>query len=137
MTEDLLTGLTIHSKGWKSIYLTLEPPAFLGTSPTGGPASLSQMKRWTTGLLEVLLSRNSPFVCTITGRLRFRQAVAYMYPLLWPIRSVAELCYALLPTYSLLVNTCFLPKVSHLHVLASRRTCCHFMNEVTGFYSLS
>ncbi|GMH11025.1 hypothetical protein Nepgr_012866 [Nepenthes gracilis] len=33
-TEDVLTGLKIHSKGWRSIYLDTNPAAFLGSTPT-------------------------------------------------------------------------------------------------------
>ncbi|GMH11021.1 hypothetical protein Nepgr_012862 [Nepenthes gracilis] len=33
-TEDVSTGLRIHSKGWKSIYLDPNPAAFLGCAPS-------------------------------------------------------------------------------------------------------
>ncbi|KAG1369832.1 cellulose synthase-like protein H1 [Cocos nucifera] len=112
MTEDVLTGLRIHSMGWKSVYLILDPPAFLGSAPTGGPASLTQHKRWSTGLLEVLLSRSSPMVATFTKQLKFRMCLAYLIVLVWPLRSIGELCYALLPAYCLLANTSFMPKAS-------------------------
>nr|GME14452.1 cellulose synthase-like protein H1 [Ipomoea batatas] len=49
-TEDMLTGITIHSKGWKSAYCAPDPPGFMGSAPTGGPGALTQQKQWATGL---------------------------------------------------------------------------------------
>lgn len=36
VTEDILTGQRIHSAGWRTALLDTEPPAFLGSAPTGG-----------------------------------------------------------------------------------------------------
>ncbi|CAD5167072.1 unnamed protein product [Musa acuminata subsp. malaccensis] len=117
ITEDILTGLRIHSMGWRSISMTPEPPAFLGCAPTGGPASLTQFKRWATGLLEILLSRRSPILAVMEEKLMLRQCLAYLLILVWPLRSVFELCYALLPAYCLLADSAFLPKASELGFL--------------------
>ncbi|KAJ8458327.1 hypothetical protein OPV22_031253 [Ensete ventricosum] len=117
IVEDLLTGMRIHSMGWRSISLTPEPPAFLGCAPTGGPASLTQHKRWATGLLEILLSRRSPILAVMKEKLMFRQCLGYMFFLVWPPRSVVELCYALLPAYCILADSAFLPKSSELGFL--------------------
>ncbi|XP_073099475.1 cellulose synthase-like protein H1 [Elaeis guineensis] len=112
MTEDILTGLRIHSMGWKSVYLILDPPAFLGSAPTGGPASLTQYKRWSTGLLEILFIKSSPIIAAFSKQLKFRMCLAYLIVIVWPLRSIGEICYALLPAYCLLANTSFLPKAS-------------------------
>ncbi|XP_009416905.2 cellulose synthase-like protein H1 [Musa acuminata AAA Group] len=117
ITEDILTGLRIHSMGWRSISMTPEPPAFLGCAPTGGPASLTQFKRWATGLLEILLSRRSPILAVMEEKIMLRQCLAYLLILVWPLRSVFELCYALLPAYCLLADSAFLPKASELGFL--------------------
>jgi len=111
MTEDVLTGLRIHAKGWRSVYLTPEPPAFLGNAPTGGPASLTQYKRWATGLLEILFGVNSPIVATLCKQLSFRQCMAYLMINTWALGSIVEFCYALIPAYCFLANVSFLPKV--------------------------
>ncbi|RZR76675.1 hypothetical protein BHM03_00001552 [Ensete ventricosum] len=118
IVEDLLTGMRIHSMGWRSISLTPEPPAFLGCAPTGGPASLTQHKRWATGLLEILLSRRSPILAVMKEKLMFRQCLGYMFFLVWPPRSVVELCYALLPAYCILADSAFLPKLGFLVPMA-------------------
>lgn len=110
-TEDILTGLGIHGKGWRSMCCSTEPPSFLGCAPSGGPASMTQMKRWSTGLLEILLSSKSPIFATFNGRLQFRQCLAYMWILIWALRSIPEIIYAALPAYCIITNSHFLPKV--------------------------
>ncbi|CAN6241757.1 unnamed protein product [Urochloa humidicola] len=112
MTEDILTGQRIHAAGWRSALLNPDPPAFLGGAPTGGPASLTQYKRWATGLLEIILSRNNPILVCISKHLEFRQCLAYLVIHVWPLRAPFELCYALLGPYCLLANQSFLPKTS-------------------------
>jgi len=111
MTEDVLTGQRIHAAGWRSAILNPDPPAFLGGAPTGGPASLTQYKRWATGLLEILLSRHNPVLLSAFKRLDFRQCVAYLVIDVWAIRAPFELCYALLGPYCIIANHSFLPKV--------------------------
>ncbi|XP_050206570.1 cellulose synthase-like protein B3 [Mercurialis annua] len=109
-TEDVLTGLNIHSKGWKSAFCTPQTPAFLGCSPSTGPSSMTQQKRWATGLLEILVSKNNPIISAVTAKLQLRQCLAYLWILLWGLRSIPELCYMLLPAYCLVSNSNFLPK---------------------------
>ena len=111
MTEDILTGQRIHAAGWRSALLNPDPPAFLGGAPTGGPASLTQYKRWATGLLEIIFSRNNPVLQCISKRLELRQCLGYLVINVWPLRAPFELCYALLGPYCLLANQSFLPKV--------------------------
>ncbi|XP_059452413.1 cellulose synthase-like protein H1 [Corylus avellana] len=110
-TEDVLTGLTIHKKGWKSVFCTPNPPAFLGCAPSGGPAAMTQQKRWVTGLLEILVSKNCPIFAALFEKLQFRQCLAYLWLLYWGLRSIPELCYAALPVYCIITNSSFLPKV--------------------------
>ncbi|XP_034701263.1 cellulose synthase-like protein H1 isoform X2 [Vitis riparia] len=116
-TEDILTGMIIHARGWKSTDCRPDPPAFLGCAPSGGPAALIQQKRWATGLLEVLFSKNSPFIITFTAKLQFRQCLAYMWMLSWGLRPIPELCYLALPAYCIMAGSHFLPKVQDPAVL--------------------
>ncbi|XP_043723758.1 cellulose synthase-like protein H1 isoform X2 [Telopea speciosissima] len=111
-TEDMLTGIRIHAKGWRSVYSDLDSPAFLGCAPTGGPVIMTQTTRWVTGFLEILFSSRSPILATITAKLQLRQCLAYVYFLLWGPCSLPELCYALLPAFSIFTNIHFLPTVS-------------------------
>ncbi|KAK4845721.1 hypothetical protein QYF36_008311 [Acer negundo] len=109
--EDILTGLTIHKKGWRSGYCTPDPPAFLGCAPSGSLATLTQQKRWSTGLLEILCSKNNPISATLKANLQFRMCVAYLWITTWGLRSIFELCYAALPAYCIITNSNFLPKL--------------------------
>lgn len=110
-TEDVLTGLLIQAKGWKSTWCTPSPSGFLGLAPTSGPTSLLQQKRWSTGLLEILFSFKSPIVFAINGKLQFRQCLAYIWILSWALRSIFVVGYAVLPAFCILNNSYFLPKV--------------------------
>ncbi|XP_058220296.1 cellulose synthase-like protein H1 isoform X4 [Rhododendron vialii] len=110
-TEDVLTGLIIQGRGWKSTTCMPTPPGFLGCAPSGGPATMTQQKRWATGLVEILVTRRSPLILTLVGELQFRQCLAYLWILLWGLRSVPELCYATLPAYCIISGSRFLPKV--------------------------
>ncbi|XP_019193754.1 PREDICTED: cellulose synthase-like protein H1 [Ipomoea nil] len=116
-TEDVLTGLSIHSKGWKTAYCDPEPPGFLGSAPTGGPAALTQQKRWATGLMEILISKKSPILSTLFRRLQFRQCLAYLWVMVWPIRPIFEICYALLPAYCIINNSHFQPKLNEAAIV--------------------
>ena len=87
------------------------PQAFLGFAPSGGPTAMTQQKRWATGLLEVLLSKDCPILATLFAKLHWRQCLAYLWIFTWGLRSIPELCYAFLPTYCIITNSHFLPKV--------------------------
>ncbi|XP_023533242.1 cellulose synthase-like protein H1 [Cucurbita pepo subsp. pepo] len=111
IVEDVLTGMLIHKKGWKSAYLTPTPPAFLGCAPSGGPIPLSHHKRGITGLLETLISKNSPIVTALSDKLQFRQRMFYLWIYLASVQAIPRICYALLPAFCLIANFHFLPKV--------------------------
>lgn len=111
VTEGIQTGLTIHRKGLKSISCIPNPPGFLGTAPTSGLVCLIQKKRWTTGMLQVLFSKNSPIMATLNAKLGFRQCLAYLRVLIWGVGSIFYQCYSLLPAYCITTNSNFLPKV--------------------------
>ncbi|KAK1568232.1 hypothetical protein Q3G72_021977 [Acer saccharum] len=109
-TEDLLTGLMIHTRGWRSGYCNPDPPGFLGGAPSSLLAAMIQQKRWSTGFLEILFSKNNPISATLTANLQIRMCIAYLYVIIWGLRSIPELCYAALPAYCIITNTNFLPK---------------------------
>ncbi|CAK9315542.1 unnamed protein product [Citrullus colocynthis] len=111
IVEDVLTGMEIHKKGWKSAYITPTPPAFLGCAPSGGPIPLNHHKRAMTGLLEILISKKSPIVTAFSDKLQFRQRLIYLWAYLVGLRAIPEICYAALPAFCLISNSHFLPKV--------------------------
>lgn len=113
-TEDVLTGVRIHAKGWRSMCLSSNPHSFMGCAPSDGPASLIQMKRWSAGLLEILISSRNPIFSTLNGKLQFRQFLSYVWTMSWALRSIPETLYAALPPYCIITNSQFLPKVKGL-----------------------
>ncbi|MFS7963747.1 putative cellulose synthase (UDP-forming) [Helianthus anomalus] len=58
--EDVITGLSIHCRGWKSVFYNPKREAFLGVSATTLDQTLVQHKRWSEGDLLILLSKYSP-----------------------------------------------------------------------------
>lgn len=106
----MLTGISIHSRGWKSVVCSPDPLAFLGCAPPTYTSTLSQQKRWANGLLEIFFSDNNPLLLTMKENLWFRQAIAYTWLCCWGIRPIPELCYAFLPAYCLITGTHFMPK---------------------------
>ncbi|KAH7576717.1 hypothetical protein JRO89_XS01G0135400 [Xanthoceras sorbifolium] len=108
--EDILTGLMIHKRGWRSGYCNPNPPAFLGCAPSNSIVAMTQQKRWTTGLLEILFSKNNPISATLAANLQFRQCLAYLFFQFWGLRSIPELCYVALPAYCIITDSNFLSK---------------------------
>ncbi|KAM7271327.1 hypothetical protein ACFE04_030541 [Oxalis oulophora] len=99
--EDMNTSIKIHSKGWCSVFYIPEPEPFLGCAPSSGPVSMIQQKRWATGLLEILFTKNNPILLALSAKLRLRQCLAYLWVLIaWAASSIPELGYSLLPAYS-------------------------------------
>ncbi|KAJ0441468.1 putative cellulose synthase (UDP-forming) [Helianthus annuus] len=111
-SDDILTGLGIHGRGWKSAITSSDMFAFLGCAPTTYPSTLKQQKRWGSGTIEILFTDKNPLLLTIKANLWFRQALAYLWLCLWPAHSVPEICYASLPAYCIITGSHFLPKVN-------------------------
>ncbi|KAJ7948132.1 Cellulose synthase [Quillaja saponaria] len=111
-TEDVLTGMRIQARGWKSALCVPDQPAFLGCSASGGPEFMIQRKRWATGVSEILFSKHSPIFVALTSKLQFRQSLAYTWILMWALRCIPELCYAIMSAYCLIANTSFLPRIN-------------------------
>ncbi|CDY19146.1 BnaA04g18860D [Brassica napus] len=109
-TEDAHTSIGIHSRGWTSSYISPEPPAFLGCMPPGGPEAMLQQRRWATGLLEILFTKQNPLNGSSCKKIRFRQSLAYLYIFTWGLRSIPELFYCLLPAYCVLHGSALFPK---------------------------
>ncbi|CAJ2663387.1 unnamed protein product [Trifolium pratense] len=114
-SEDILTGLDIHTRGWRSEICSPDPIAFRGCSPQDNIVTLIQQKRWASGLFDILLSKHNPILGFLCGKLQFREALGYVWLLCWGLRSVPEICYAALPAYCILTNSSFLPEKLWIH----------------------
>eukprot|EP01018_Ginkgo_biloba_P016622 Gb_31675 [translate_table: standard] len=109
-TEDILTGLTVHRNGWRSIYYSPKSPAFVGSAPTRLPDMINQCKRWSMGMIEILLSKNGP-IFSGRGHMMPLQWVCYLYYCTSNLSSIPLFLYSILPTFGLLTGQPYLPKI--------------------------
>ncbi|KAB2067602.1 hypothetical protein ES319_A09G238800v1 [Gossypium barbadense] len=112
VAEDYFTGLNLHRKGWKSVYLNPERQQFLGTSTTNLNDSLIQWTRWTSGPVTVALSRFCPLTY---GSLKMSlvQVLCYSELAFMPLLNCLSLWgFAIIPQLCLFNGIPLYPKVS-------------------------
>ncbi|XP_034697729.1 cellulose synthase-like protein E6 isoform X1 [Vitis riparia] len=114
--EDVLTGLSIQCRGWKSIYFTPERKAFLGVAPTTLLQSLIQHKRWSEGDFQIFLSSYCPFTYG-HKRIPLKLQISYCIFLLWAPNCLPTLYYVAIPSLCLLKGISLFPKISSLWIL--------------------
>ncbi|XVE90179.1 hypothetical protein DITRI_Ditri20bG0057500 [Diplodiscus trichospermus] len=109
-SEDIITGLSIQCRGWKSIYLNSERESFLGVAPTTFLQMLVQHKRWEEGHLQIFLSRYCPL---LYGRKRIplKLQLGYCAGNLWAANCLPTLYYVAVPCLFLLKGISLFPKV--------------------------
>ncbi|XP_059277329.1 cellulose synthase-like protein E1 [Lycium ferocissimum] len=108
--EDIITGLTIQCRGWKSVYCNPSKHAFLGVAPTIIDVALVQHKRWSEGLFQIFVSKYCPFIYG-HGKIKLGAQMGYCIYLLWAPISVATLIYLLVPSLCLLHGISLFPEV--------------------------
>ncbi|WCJ33116.1 cellulose synthase like E1 [Euphorbia peplus] len=109
--EDVITGLSIQCKGWKSVYFNPERKAFLGIAPTTLPQTLVQHKRWSEGDFQILFSKYSPLQYA-KGKISLGLQMGYCYYCFWVPSCLATLYYSTIPSLFLLKGASLFPKVS-------------------------
>ncbi|KAJ4719006.1 Cellulose synthase [Melia azedarach] len=112
LVEDYFTGFTLHCKGWRSLYLNPERPQFLGTSITNLNDLLIQNTRWSSGLVQVGISKFCPL---IYGPLRMSllQSTGYAEFSFFPLLYCLSLwCFATIPQLCLLLGIPLYPEAS-------------------------
>lgn len=112
-TEDVVTGLTIQCRGWKSMYFKPNKPAFLGVAPVTLDIALVQMKRWSEGMFQIFLSNYCPFIYG-HGKIKFGAQMGYCNYLLWAPLSLPTLFYVIVPPLCLRHGISLFPKVRSL-----------------------
>ncbi|XP_057795222.1 cellulose synthase-like protein E1 [Salvia miltiorrhiza] len=116
LVEDVITGLSIQCRGWKSVYFNPEREAFLGLAVTTLDQTLGQHKRWSEGDLQILLSKYSPITYGI-GRINAGLIMGYCTYCLWPVNCFATLYYSIIPSLYLLKGVSLFPQVSSVWFL--------------------
>ncbi|CAA7015426.1 unnamed protein product [Microthlaspi erraticum] len=108
--EDVITGLAIQCRGWKSAYLNPKSKAFVGVAPTNLHQMLVQWRRWSEGEFQILLSEYSP-VWYGQGKIRLGLILGYCCFLFWAPSSVPVLVYSVLASLCLFKGIPLFPKV--------------------------
>nr|POE87158.1 cellulose synthase-like protein e6 [Quercus suber] len=111
VVEDVLTGLTMQCRGWRSMYFNPERKGFLGVVPTTLLQSLVQHKRWSEGVFQIFASRNCPFVLGYK-KIPLKLQLSYCIYLLWAPTCLATLYYATVPSLCLLRGISLFPQIS-------------------------
>ncbi|XP_073098854.1 cellulose synthase-like protein E6 [Elaeis guineensis] len=91
--EDVITGLLIQCRGWKSICNNINPSrkAFLGVAPT----TLVQFKRWSEGTFQIFLSKYCNFILG-RGKIKLGLQMGYCIYCSWAeffIGFIPNVCY--------------------------------------------
>ncbi|KAL6200636.1 hypothetical protein ACLB2K_030417 [Fragaria x ananassa] len=115
--EDIVTGLAIQCRGWKSVYYNPERPSFVGVAPNTLEIALVQQKRWSEGMFQIFFSKYCPFIYG-HGKIHFGAQMGYCIYLLWAPVSFPTMYYAIVPPLCLLHGIPLFPKVSSLWFLA-------------------
>ncbi|KAF1881828.1 hypothetical protein Lal_00042544, partial [Lupinus albus] len=110
LVEDVITGLSIQSQGWKSVYYNPTRKAFLGLAPTTLLQTLVQHKRWAEGELQILFSNYSPAWCSLT-MISVGLRMGYLHYNLWATTCFPTLCYSIIPSLCLLLGIPLFPKI--------------------------
>ncbi|PIA50628.1 hypothetical protein AQUCO_01200081v1 [Aquilegia coerulea] len=109
--EDVLTGLSIHCRGWKSVYFNPTRKGFLGVAPITLGQTLVQFKRWSGGNLEILLSKYGPLSYGV-GRIKLGHRLAYCLWCFWAPNWLATLYYSVIPSLYLLKGISLFPRIT-------------------------
>ncbi|GMY30922.1 cellulose synthase-like protein E6 isoform X2, partial [Fagus crenata] len=107
--EDIVTGLTIQCRGWKSLYYNPDRKAFLGVAPTTLEVVLIQHKRWSEGLFQIFFPKYCPFIHG-HGKIKLGAQMGYCIYLLWAPISILVLYYVIVPPLCLLHGISLFPQ---------------------------
>ncbi|XP_058112682.1 cellulose synthase-like protein E1 isoform X2 [Magnolia sinica] len=108
--EDVITGMAIQCRGWKSMYLNPRRKAFLGVAPTTLLQSLVQHKRWAEGHLQIF-TKHCSFVKG-NGKIKLGLQMSYAIYNAWAFNAFPTLCYVAVPSLALLSGISLFPKIS-------------------------
>lgn len=119
VVEDYFTGFTLHCKGWTSVYHDPRRPQFLGSGVTNLNDSLIQGTRWSSGLVEVGLSKFCPLIYGPRW-MSVLESMCYAEVALSPLVFFPVWCFATIPQLCLLNGIPLYPNVrtkQHFHAL--------------------
>ncbi|CAN6448367.1 unnamed protein product [Victoria cruziana] len=109
--EDIITGLSIQCRGWKSVYFSPKRAAFLGLAATTLNDVLVQQTRWSGGDFQIFMSSYCPLLYG-HKKISLGLQMCYCIYCLWVPNCFPALCYAIAPTLCLLNGISIFPKIS-------------------------
>ncbi|XP_051128706.1 cellulose synthase-like protein E6 isoform X2 [Andrographis paniculata] len=115
--EDVITGLSIQCRGWRSVSYNTERRAFYGVAPTTLMETLIQHTRWSNGNFQIFLSKYNSLVYG-HGKMPLKLRLSYCCYNLWAANCLATLYYVLAPPFYLLNGGALFPQLSSRWVLA-------------------
>ncbi|KVH54444.1 Cellulose synthase, partial [Cynara cardunculus var. scolymus] len=104
--DSLKSRYLLHTRGWKSVYLYPNRPCFLGCTTIDMKDAMVQLMKWSSGLLQVGLSRFNPLVYG-ASRMSILQTMCYAYFMYTPLLAIAFLLYGTIPQFCLLKGVAF------------------------------
>ena len=93
VTEDILTSMYLHSKGWKTVYID-EPLAY-GLAPQNISEYFVQRLRWAKGAFQILRSHNPLF----QKGLNLMQRLFYFSSVSHFLEGIVKIVYYLFPAF--------------------------------------
>ncbi|CAL5413508.1 unnamed protein product [Camellia sinensis] len=111
LLESTFTGYLLHCRGWRSVYLYPKKPCFLGCTTVDMKDGLLQLMKWSSGLIQVALSRFSPFTYGIS-RMSILQSMCYGFLTFSPTYFLANWLHGIVPQLCFLSGIPLYPKVS-------------------------
>ncbi|XP_058068335.1 cellulose synthase-like protein E6 [Magnolia sinica] len=108
--EDVITGLSIQCRGWKSVYFNPVRKGFLGLAPTSLAQSLVQHKRWSEGDFQILTSKFCPFIYG-HGKIKLALQMGYGIYCFWALNSFPTLFYVIFPSLCLYKGISLFPSI--------------------------
>jgi len=123
ITEDLLTGMKLHARGWKSVYV--HEPLAVGEGPDTWISYFNQQMRWAYGCIDILL-HHSP---KLLKQMNPRQATYYFFLQQHYFSGLAMmLSLLMLACYFLFgLNPANIPVADFLELYALALLACAFM----------
>lgn len=109
--EDVITGLQIQCRGWRSVYYNPARKGFLGMAPTSLGQILVQHKRWSEGFLQISLSNYSPFLLG-HGKIKLGLQMGYSVCGFWALNSFPTFYYVIIPSLCFLSGVSVFPEIT-------------------------
>lgn len=91
ITEDCETALSLHARGWESIYIN--KPMISGLQPETLSSFIGQRSRWCQGMIQIMLLRNPLFQSGLSGA----QRICYLTSNLFWMFPLARIAFLIAP----------------------------------------